>query len=525
MNENKEKLDWNVKELKKRNYKNVFKRGIKSYLLLVLTVFVFSFLGSISDVSSGFVNVFDIALRSGPIDYESIDAVSNYFASKPELADESEDTREVVRIITKSLIIKNKDVFALLALNHNYVKRNVGEVVAILIICLFLFSVGLFFIKKTLIIGQRRFYLERRFSDNVKLRRTLAPFRNHNMGHVIRTMICYYIVSFLWSLTIVGGIIKLFQYYCVPYIIAENPKVTWRQARDLSKSMTKGYKWKLFTMHLSCWWLYLLEMVPFVSLLVTTPIVSNLQVEAYLKLRSRKDIDRTLLVEKAFDGEALVDRVAAGENKEEINPEFVLSDFKITGSDFDQNDKYGILDFIAMFFLFSFVGWIWEVGLHIYKDHVFVNRGFMYGPWLPIYGAGGAFIILLLSRYKKNKPKLFVMTMLLCGCLEYLTSFVLDYFQNAEYWNYDKMFMNLNGRVCLAGLIAFAIGGFLGVYILGPTIKRGLQVLGKKKAIILCSTLVALFVIDIIVILILGPNSGKGIGKQFESLMYINQML
>jgi uncharacterized membrane protein len=300
----------------------------------------------------------------------------------------------------------------------------------------------------------------------------------------------------------------------VPYIVAENPDVTWKEARDLSKAMTDGYKMKLFRMHLSCWYLYLIELIPFVSLFLSSPVVGNLQVEAYMKLRSRKDIDRSLLTEDAFDGPAYIDRIEAGEKPENINVQFKMPDFAITGSNFDENDKYNFFDFTAMFFVFSFVGWLWEVMLHVYKDHVFVNRGYMYGPWLPIYGAGGAFIILLLSRFKKNKPKLFVMTMVLCGILEYLTSFVLDYFQNAEYWNYDKMFVNLNGRVCLAGLIAFALGGFLGVYILGPFIKRILTLLGKKKTIILCSVLIAAFVVDFVICMVHGPNTGKGVGHE-----------
>ena len=63
-------------------------------------------------------------------------------------------------------------------------------------------------------------------------------------------------------------------------------------------------------------------------------------------------------------------------------------------------DKYKLTDFIVMFFAFCLVGWLWEVGLHLVKDHVFVNRGMMYGPWIPIYGFGGVFIIFFLNRFK-----------------------------------------------------------------------------------------------------------------------------
>ena len=80
------------------------------------------------------------------------------------------------------------------------------------------------------------------------------------------------------------------------------------------------------------------------------------------------------------------------------------------------------------------------------------------------------------------------------------------------------MFANLNGRVCLAGLLAFAFGGFLGIYILGPMIKRWVERLGKKRTKILCTVLVTAFVIDIICCKIFGPNSGAGIGEKFALL-------
>lgn len=99
------------------------------------------------------------------------------------------------------------------------------------------------------------------------------------------------------------------------------------------------------------------------------------------------------------------------------------------------------------FFIFCFIGWVWEVSLHLVKDQVFVNRGVMYGPWLPIYGAGGVFIIALLNKLKHHKLKLFISTMVLCGILEYFTSFVMEFFSNKSYWDYHNMQLNLNGSV------------------------------------------------------------------------------
>jgi uncharacterized membrane protein len=102
--------------------------------------------------------------------------------------------------------------------------------------------------------------------------------------------------------------------------------------------------------------------------------------------------------------------------------------------------------------------------------------------------------------------------MILCGILEYLTSFVLDYAMNASYWDYKDLSFNLNGRICLAGLAAFAAGGFAGIYVIGPAIKGKLEKFGHKRTVILCTVLVVAFLVDFICCQIFGSNSGAGVG-------------
>ncbi|MDQ9827112.1 putative ABC transporter permease, partial [Acinetobacter sp. 163] len=65
----------------------------------------------------------------------------------------------------------------------------------------------------------------------------------------------------------------------------------------------------------------------------------------------------------------------------------------------DYNRDYSVYSLILLFFTFSFMGWVWEVLLHVYEDGMFVNRGVMHGPWLPIYGCGGVLVIVLLRKF------------------------------------------------------------------------------------------------------------------------------
>jgi len=121
-------------------------------------------------------------------------------------------------------------------------------------------------------------------------------------------------------------------------------------------------------------------------------------------------------------------------------------------------------------------------------------------------------IIFLLDRFKASKPKLFLMAITLCGVLEFASSWILDYFDNASYWDYKHMFLNLNGRICFAGLMAFGLGGMFGVYVAAPRLSIFLDKLGRKKSIIICAVLTTLFVIDIVCCIIFGLNSGEGVG-------------
>ena len=511
---------WNFREIRSRIRRTIFTKGLKPYLVLVLVVFIFSFIGILEFNSSGIINDLDMKYGRGIVQEEDIQDILDYAGNTELMRSMPEAVREsIAPDMIRGALSTYSWLVNLFAMNHAYMERNLGEVFAFIMLFMVLYKGITSFFKKTLAVGLNRAVMENRFQRHVKIRRVFAPFGNRKLLHVIAVMSIYIIVSALWWMTVIGGVIKYYQYFFVPYLLAENPDLSWKEAKNLSKQMTHGYKWKMFLVQMS--YLYLLIpafLLHIIDIFIILPIDYTAGAEMYFTLRQRQDIDRSRFIETAFDSEAYVDRVSAGEDPEGIHPEYLMPDMHIRNSSFDAADKYQITDFIAMFFIFCFIGWLWEVGLHVVKDQAFVNRGVMYGPWLPIYGAGGVFIIALLNNLKHHKLKLFVSTMVLCGILEYFTSFVLEFFSNKSYWDYHNMQMNLNGRVCLAGLIAFDIGGFLGIFIVGPLIKNLMRRLGPKKAKIVCSVLVALFVMDIICCTVFGPNLGEGIGREYSEI-------
>ena len=171
---------------------------------------------------------------------------------------------------------------------------------------------------------------------------------------------------------------------------------------------------------------------------------------------------------------------------------------------------YSIPSLIMLFFIFSFIGWLWEVSLHLILDGVFVNRGVMYGPWLPIYGAGGILILTLLSRFRSNPAACFIAIEILCGFVEYFTSYYLESTYGQKWWDYSGYFLNLNGRICAEGLITFAIGGMAIVYLLAPLIDNHLRKINYKIAIPVCVFLLGVFMADHFYSAA-HPNEGKGV--------------
>lgn len=154
---------------------------------------------------------------------------------------------------------------------------------------------------------------------------------------------------------------------------------------------------------------------------------------------------------------------------------------------------------IALFLIYSFIGWIVEVSAFLIQDHKFVNRGFLIGPVVPIYGTGGILITILLTKYQSDPIVLFCMTVIVCSILEYLTSYVMEKIFKTRWWDYSNKKFNINGRICLSNLIVFGIMGLVMVYLINPFL---INILNKIDPILLkcvVSILMVLFIIDFFV--------------------------
>lgn len=154
---------------------------------------------------------------------------------------------------------------------------------------------------------------------------------------------------------------------------------------------------------------------------------------------------------------------------------------------------------LLLFFIYSFLGWFIESIGDFIKKKKFINRGFFMGPYCPIYGTGVILITLLLSKYSNDFFVLFSLAMIVCGILEYFTSFAMEKIFKARWWDYSKMKFNINGRVCLETLVLFGFAGFLILHFSNPFLQN--IILKLPETVIHCISIILLltFIIDVVI--------------------------
>lgn len=160
---------------------------------------------------------------------------------------------------------------------------------------------------------------------------------------------------------------------------------------------------------------------------------------------------------------------------------------------------YNISYWFIVFIIYSFIGWIIDICDIYFKYKKIVNRGFCIGPYCPIYGVGVLLIIFLLKDYTDSPLALFVLATVICMVLEYLTSYIMEKWFNARWWDYSDRKFNLNGRICLETTIPFGLGAMIVMYIVHPFIVNILSKIPNNVVIIIGIILMVIFIIDEII--------------------------
>ena len=151
------------------------------------------------------------------------------------------------------------------------------------------------------------------------------------------------------------------------------------------------------------------------------------------------------------------------------------------------------------FIIYAFIGWILEIIYTYIRTKKVINRGFLIGPYCPIYGMGCILITLLLKKYYDDPIVLAIMSMIICSLLEYITSYAMEKVFKARWWDYRDRKFNINGRICLETLVPFGIGSLVIMYVVNPFIVNLLNIIPEIIIYILFISIFVMFVLDIII--------------------------
>lgn len=132
-----------------------------------------------------------------------------------------------------------------------------------------------------------------------------------------------------------------------------------------------------------------------------------------------------------------------------------------------------IIKYILMFFFYSAGGWCLESLYCSIGEKRFVNRGFLTGPMCPIYGTAAIVLTVFIYNPFKDRPLIvFLLGMVLCDIVEYITSVIMEKLFSARWWDYTYEFLNLNGRICLKHTLYWGIIAVVFVNVIHPSVEN-----------------------------------------------------
>ncbi len=286
---------WNRKELKDKAkqviYKNYWTAVVVCFLIALLTgEFGTSIIGSWNEKDSidpNYIINFEYKIGDG---MQNIENTLNETQIK---------VFEALEANLNSALKPQKYIFkiwdAITSFNIN--KIGLGIILCVTAVTALAFTI---FIADPLIVGGKKYFLKARKGNNTKVGVMAEVFRKDSWINIAIIMFLRNIYTALWYLTIIGGVIKTYEYRMIPYILAENPQIKRKEAFKLSKQMMKGNKWKTFILDMSFFGWNFLSVLTFgiLSILYVNPYNSATLTELYCTLKDKAIAEKYEYYEK-----------------------------------------------------------------------------------------------------------------------------------------------------------------------------------------------------------------------------------
>ena len=179
-------------------------------------------------------------------------------------------------------------------------------------------------------------------------------------------------------------------------------------------------------------------------------------------------------------------------------------------------DRFWVL--FLMFTVYSFLGWACESIFCSIPAGRFINRGFLNGPFCPIYGAGAMLILFFLAPLRDRPVLLFAAGVVTTSLLEYATGFALEKLFNTKYWDYSNHRFNFQGRVCLENSLMFGVMSLLVSEFADPAVSGLIGLIPKQALPFVSGGMILYFAFDAVL-------SAKEAAKLNGKLAELQQVL
>lgn len=379
------------------------------------------------------------------------------------------------------------------------------------------------FIANIVRVNAIRFFLETRTYPKTSVKKIGYLYKGRAIENPAKIMFSMYVRRFLWWFTVIGGIIKTYEYAMIPYILAENPDISKQDAFRLSKEMMRGEKFGLFVLQISFapWFLLGLITMGLSNIFYLNAYLSATEAEFYMRIRrdivasrcksSRFFVDN-YLENKPSEDEILINMFVLEKNympnlesdefSQNVYPMFLRgkdSKWYETPYRTEELHEYHITTYILLFFITSFIGWGANIMLGLMRQGYVINGGVLYGPWVPVVGLVSVLILVVGQELRKHPIVNIGFVAVFTTTVQYFYLGMLEAVKGYRYWDFSSYFLNLNGRICLSSTVVIC-GLYCALfYLFAPEIDRYLEQIPLRKKWKICIGLFALLVLDIII--------------------------
>lgn len=159
--------------------------------------------------------------------------------------------------------------------------------------------------------------------------------------------------------------------------------------------------------------------------------------------------------------------------------------------------------YFLLFIFYAFIGWILEstycsIGaMYKSKKFTFINRGFLFGPVVPIYAVCAVLMALTLMPFRDRWYLVALIGLVVCDGVEYFTSWIMEKLFHARWWDYSKQPFNIQGRICLRNSLFWAVLSVIFIELIHPHVLELYEMIPEGAKLPLFTVLLVIFSFDL----------------------------